>query len=944
MRWTTVSTIGKKPTPRCQHTATWLNHKSHLVVIAGQSETVTLKDVWSLDCSIQPPRWKEEKIIEHSSVQLQRSQHTAVEYKGKIYIFGGQDLNEGASLTKKQSNFLELSYSKRNVNDEGHYDCASFSNFKGTMPLERYGHSAARVKDKMFLFGGNLSTDHQPLRDLHSYDFIQKVWTKIEVNEKLLPKPMLSNGQSNTITLHPWPEHSWYIQAAGDDNADEEKIEDEHQSHDRLIVIDGMYEMSIIEIVGDTTVWRKVITPEKPSIDAFRSEHGSCLVPEHGSDGNAKASIILMGGLGSGASDTIKKDLYQTVVSVADEDDHQSWNERTASGTLPDNRSNHSMTLVQLRKHDEYANANQSTSQPTESHAYREILGPPKIYLFGGRGKAYMNDLFALELDGSFQFKRQRILPNSSSDRQTLVHQKAMVSCMVDSKTIITHGGYLNSTGTDPIDQMCEYDIKKKTWSIRTLPNVAGKKHNPNDNTKGQREAHKSTVGHTLTATQNEKDMNYGIAYLFGGGCYDRKEVTNQFFKYDISKLGWEEIKVKNKQNPKPPPRAGHSATIVGKDKSAFLCVIGGFVEDSELETHYGRYANDIWVYKIHESTWHLVSESDKVIEMKIPRLTPRMGHSACSHNNDTIYCFGGSYNGMPYDGFYKLTIKEKDDKSWFTDWKKVRSKGKAPSARTGHSACIALDKWQNPHMYIVGGRRKVEKNRNNLGGKPGILATERSNDIYIYDVNSNTWTNPVLTNANLHTKSYLGTALAFDHSLLVFSYTDYNSISDENMESDHIQLSMLKLEILIDIDRGDEVDGDVRNVNIGNTLQNSRYNSVEVKKSDYDESKGVMESGGVMGGTKDDGFDEDDEISEKNDDTDDFNDEEKDDSDGSSDTGTGSNWTNDTGDDEEEEEAEDNLIEDEEHSDTRGDEEDFDTDDGGNTDADRSDEDFEDY
>ena len=130
MRWTTVSTIGKKPTPRCQHTATWLNHKSHLVVIAGQSETVTLKDVWSLDCSIQPPRWKEEKIIEHSSVQLQRSQHTAVEYKGKIYIFGGQDLNEGASLTKKQSNFLELSYSKRNeeeaednlIEDEEHSD------------------------------------------------------------------------------------------------------------------------------------------------------------------------------------------------------------------------------------------------------------------------------------------------------------------------------------------------------------------------------------------------------------------------------------------------------------------------------------------------------------------------------------------------------------------------------------------------------------------------------------------------------------------------------------------------------------------------------------------------------------------------------------------------------------------------------------------------------
>ena len=53
-----------------------------------------------------------------------------------------------------------------------------------------------------------------------------------------------------------------------------------------------------------------------------------------------------MGGLGSGAADTIKKDLYQTVVSVAAGDDHQSWNEHAASE--PDNRSNHS-ALVQLK-------------------------------------------------------------------------------------------------------------------------------------------------------------------------------------------------------------------------------------------------------------------------------------------------------------------------------------------------------------------------------------------------------------------------------------------------------------------------------------------------------------------------------------------------------------------------------------------------------------------
>jgi hypothetical protein len=941
MRWSTVSTLGAKPPPRCQHTATWLNHNSKLVIIAGQGETVALKDVWSLDCSVQPPRWKEEKVVEHSSVQIQRSQHTAVEYKGKIYIFGGQDLNEGASLTKIQSNFIILSYSKTNADAEGHYDCASFSNFKGTMPLERYGHSAARIRDKMFIFGGTLSVDHQPLRDLHLYDFIKKIWTKIEVDEKLLPQAMLGNGQSNTISLHAWPEHHWYIQGLDGQNEEEQKLEEEEQqSHDRVIVIGGMYEMSIIEIVGDTTVWRKVITPEKPPLDAFRSEHGSCLVPEHGSDGNTKASIVLMGGLGAGASDTIKKDLYQTVVSVAHEDDHQSWNERTASGTLPDNRSNHSMTLVQLRKHEDYISKNKSTSQPTGSHLYREKLGASKIYLFGGRGKTYMNDLYSLELDGSYQFKRERIVPNSLSDRQTLVHQKAMVSCIVNSKTIITHGGYLNSTGTDPIDQMCEYDIKKKTWSIRTLPNVAEKKHNPNDNGVGQREGHKSTVGHTLSATQNENDINYGIAYLFGGGCYNRKEVTNQFFKYDVAKNSWEEIKSRTKLNPKPPPRAGHSATIVGKDKSAFLCIIGGFVEDKKLEEHYGRYSNDIWVYKIAESTWHLVAESDKVIELKQARLTPRMGHSACSHDNDTIYCFGGSYNGVPYDGFYKLTIKQNDDKSWSNDWKKIRSKGKGPSARTGHSACIEVDKWQNPHMYIVGGRRKVENGDKNIGGKSGIHATERSNDIYIYDVNSNTWTNPVLTNANVYTKTYLGTALAFDHSLLVFSYTDYNSITDENMESDHIQLSMLKLEKLIDtnsfginsVDDIEKVDGDVNSeiVNSSKFNQNNRFSSSEVKKSEFIESKSMPNGDEYI-------LADDDEISEKNDDTDGVDDEEKDDSDGSSDTGTGSNWTNDTGDDDDDDVSNENQQDDTDGNDG------FETDDGGNTEAD-SDEDFEDY
>ena len=74
-----------------------------------------------------------------------------------------------------------------------------------------------------------------------------------------------------------------------------------------------------------------------------------------------------------------------------------------------------------------------------------------------------------------------------------------------------------------------------------------------------------------------------------------------------------------------------------------------------------------------------------------------------------------------------------------------------------------------------------------------------------------------MITNANIHTPSYLGTALPYDHSLLVFSYSSYNSISDDNIESDHIQLDMLKLEKLLDINPMDlnrdaqpEANGDI--------------------------------------------------------------------------------------------------------------------------------------
>ena len=76
----------------------------------------------------------------------------------------------------------------------------------------------------MFIFGGSLSADHQPVRDLHSYDFIRKVWTKIEVQEKLLPSPTLS--MAKVTRSHCMPGQKYVVHASFHEDEDETKHDD----------------------------------------------------------------------------------------------------------------------------------------------------------------------------------------------------------------------------------------------------------------------------------------------------------------------------------------------------------------------------------------------------------------------------------------------------------------------------------------------------------------------------------------------------------------------------------------------------------------------------------------------------------------------------------------------------------------------------------------------
>ena len=104
MKWETVNfTERLSPPARFQHTATWVDSRSLLVIIAGDGKSgKKLNDAWAVDYSNpKQPSWVDLKPVEIDTFS-QRSQHTCVEYKNNLYVFGGHDGQKGDDDNEKQ--------------------------------------------------------------------------------------------------------------------------------------------------------------------------------------------------------------------------------------------------------------------------------------------------------------------------------------------------------------------------------------------------------------------------------------------------------------------------------------------------------------------------------------------------------------------------------------------------------------------------------------------------------------------------------------------------------------------------------------------------------------------------------------------------------------------------------------------------------------------------
>jgi hypothetical protein len=171
----------------------------------------------------------------------------------------------------------------------------------------------------------------------------------------------------------------------------------------------------------------------------------------------------------------------------------------------------------------------------------------------------------------------------------------------------------------------------------------------------------------------------------------------------------------------KPPKVYGHSGTMISfKDNEQmitrhYLVVLFGRFQ----QWNRWKESKEMWVLDIHNKAWNKVRLTK---EANHPGL---YGHTA-TLVGDKIYIFGGYSGevGSCINNMRVLNIAPMRDAFAAHQLAEVVPDTPAPAARYGHSAVSFENK-----IYIFGGSNR----------------TDTFNDIYEYDISSNTWRKPTI-------------------------------------------------------------------------------------------------------------------------------------------------------------------------------------------------------
>lgn len=266
------------------------------------------------------------------------------------------------------------------------------------------------------------------------------------------------------------------------------------------------------------------------------------------------------------------------------------------------------------------------------------------------------------------------------------------------------------------------------------------------------------------------------LIVIFGGG---NEGIVNELTVYNTLKNQWF---VPALSGDIPPGCAAYGFVVDGTR----MLMFGGMVE-------YGKYWNDL--YELHASRWEWKRLNPVPPEDDFPPC-PRLGHSFTLIKNK-VYLFGG----LTREDLYQNSKEENPTPMYLNDlytlellpdggvaWDKPKTYGEPPSPRESHSAVGYTDKDGKSRLIIYGG-----------------MCGRRLGDVWILDVDTMTWSQPVLHGTvplprSLHTASLIG------HKMFIFGgwvpLVDENK--DENQEWDHEKewkctnsLAILNLETL---------------------------------------------------------------------------------------------------------------------------------------------------